>query len=440
MTPAPPPPWRERLVTVVVAFLAARALVLGLWAWFNLNTQHDVLYYWQRTHLHVLGTPAADTLIEYPTPVLWLMQVPYWLAGQSRPWFVVVYVALMLLLDVGFAVALWRAGGPRRHHAVLFWVAFTLVMGPTTYMRFDLLPAVLGGLAVLALLPGRRDEPRSVWAGGLVGLGAALKLWPALLWPATFVGDRRQVLRASAGFWGVGGALALGSLAYGGWQRLVTPLTWQQGRGLQVESIWATVPMAVRAFTPGDFRVAVSRWQAFEIAGPGTAVWLQLSTIATVVGMAAVVGGYWLWLRRRRRTVLEAGLLMLLVVTVTIVTNKTFSPQYMMWLGGPMAALVVAGGRVQPTGDELGWPQVKALAWWVLGLTLGTQLVYPILYEPLVHGDDWLMRVATAVLVVRNVAMVGFTAVLVRMVWRMLGAPVVGETRAERRRRLRRES
>jgi hypothetical protein len=36
---------------------------------------------------------------------------------------------------------------------------------------------------------------------------------------------------------------------------------------------------------------------------------------------------------------------MLLVITVTIVTNKTFSPQYMMWLGGPMAAMIVATGR-----------------------------------------------------------------------------------------------
>ncbi len=430
MTPTPTP-WRDRLGTVVVAFVAARALVFAIWAAFKLTTQNDVLYYWHRIHLHVTGASAAETLVEYPTPVIWLLELPYWVAGQSRPGFVVAYVAFMLVLDLVFAMALWRAGGARRSQAVFFWILFTLMMGPTTYMRFDLIPAVLGGAAVLALLP----QQRSRLAGALIGVGAAIKLWPALLWPSLFVGDRRQQVRASVAFWGVGGALALGSLAYGGWGRLISPLTWQSGRGLQIESIWATGPMAVRAFRPGDFLVEVSKWQAFEIAGPGASVMQQFATLATLLGMVLIAGAYWLWLRRRTRTVLEAGLLMVLVITVTIVTNKTFSPQYMMWLGGPMAAMIVASGREPATG-ELQWPRVASLAWWVLGLTLATQFVYPILYEPLVHGG-WLMGPATAVLVGRNIAVVVFAGLVVRTVWRMLGAPVVGETRAERRRRLR---
>lgn len=434
MTTPVPIPRRQRLLTVAVAFLAARVLVFAIWAAFKLTTQNDVLYYWHRVHLHMTGTPASETLIEYPTPVIWLLELPYWLALRSRPGFVVAYVALMLVLDLVFAVALWRSGGSRRAEAVLFWVLFTLVMGPTTYMRFDLIPAVLGGAAVMALLPRARPAISGAW----VGVGAAIKLWPALLWPATFTGDRRHLLRASLGFWGVGGALALASLAYGGWARLVSPLTWQSGRGLQIESIWATAPMAVRAFRPGDYLVGVSRWQAFEIAGPGASVMQQLSTLATLLGLIAIVGAYWLWLKRRHRTVLEAGLLMLLVITVTIVTNKTFSPQYMMWLGGPMAAMIVATGRQEATG-ELTWRRVSSLAWWVLGLTLATQFVYPIMYEPLVHGG-WLMGPATAVLVARNLAMLVFTALLVRTVWRTLEAPTVGETRTERRRRLRRSA
>ncbi|HOB06267.1 MAG TPA: glycosyltransferase family 87 protein [Propionibacteriaceae bacterium] len=456
MTTATPTPRRDRLATVVIAFIAARVFVFGLWAAFKLGTQNDVLYYWHRIHLHMTGAPASETLIEYPTPVIWLLEIPYWLALQSRPGFVVAYIIFMLLLDLGFAIALWRAGGTRRSQAVLFWVLFTLMMGPTTYMRFDLIPAVLGGAAVMALLPRQRSR----LAGGLIGVGAAIKLWPALLWPATLVGDRPQKVRASIGFWAVGIALALASLLYGGWGRLVSPLTWQSGRGLQIESIWATVPMAIRAFRPDDFLVAVSRWQAFEIAGPGASVMQQLSTIATILGMVVIGIVYWQWLKRRERTVLEAGLMMLLVITVTIVTNKTFSPQYMMWLGGPMAAMIVASGHAlrqaqgpgngtlrqaqgpgSPARDgadtELTWRRIAGLSWWILGLTLATQLVYPIMYEPLVHGG-WLMGPATAVLVLRNVAMVVFTGLLLRTVWRSLGSPVIGETRAERRRRLRR--
>lgn len=432
-------PQRERLGLVVLAFLAARGLVFAIWAAFKLTTQNDVLYYWHRIHLHLTGVPASETLIEYPTPVIWILELPYWLALRSRPGFVVAYVALMLVLDLVFAVALWRAGGARRSQAVYFWILFTLMMGPTTYMRFDLIPAVLGGAAILALLP----KQRSRLAGALVGVGAAIKLWPALLWPTTLVGDRRQQLRASIGFWGVGGALALASLAYGGWARLISPLTWQSGRGLQIESIWASLPMAMRAFRPDAYLVEVSKWQAFEITGPGTDVMQQFATLATALGMVLLAVVFWFWLKRRRRSVLEAGLLMVLVIAVTIVTNKTFSPQYMMWLGGPVAALIVASGRsdaaVQPVkspDETLAWPRIRSLAWWVLGLTLATQLVYPIMYEPLVHGG-WLMGPATAVLVARNLAMVVFTALVTAAVWQMLGSPVIGETRAERRRRLR---
>ena len=96
-------------------------------------------------------------------------------------------------------------------------------------------------------------------------------------------------------------------------------------------------------------------------------------------------------------------------------------------------------GQSTGTTGELTWRRVSSLAWWVLGLTLATQFVYPIMYEPLVHGG-WLMGPATAVLVARNLAMLVFTALLVRTVWRTLEAPTVGETRTERRRRLRRSA
>ena len=59
------------------------------------------------------------------------------------------------------------------------------------------------------------------------------------------------------------------------------------------------------------------------------------------------------------------------------------------------------------------------MTWCVLGLTLVTQLVYPILYQPLVHGGD-LLLLATIVLVVRNVALVGFLVWLGLLVRRML--------------------
>ncbi len=83
----------------------------------------------------------------------------------------------------------------------------------------------------------------------------------------------------------------------------------------------------------------MSQWQAFEITGAGVGPMLTASNIVMIVGYLAVALVYVMWLRRSDRTIVDAALLMVLVITVIIVTNKTFSPQYMMWLGGPLAAL-----------------------------------------------------------------------------------------------------
>src|SRR6185295_7359301 len=139
--------------------------------------------------------------------------------------------------------ALYRSAGRTHGWAVDFWLLFVFLIGALSYLRFDMLPAVLAGGALLAA----RRRP---WiTGALTGLGAAIKLWPALLIPSflSYKPDRR---RAGLAFVAVGFGLALVSLIFGGWLRLISPLTWQADRGLQIESIWATPLMVVRAFRP----------------------------------------------------------------------------------------------------------------------------------------------------------------------------------------------
>jgi hypothetical protein len=185
--------------------------------------------------------------------------------------------------------------------------------------------------------------------------------------------------------------------------------------------------MLLRGSSPTSYRVALSQWQAFEISGSGTSTALTASSIATVVGYLAIVATYVLWLRRPQRTVVEAALIMVLVVTVIIVTNKTFSPQYMMWLGGPLAGLLVASGRAPVEAAAPSRRDLRILTFSVLSLTLVTQLVYPILYQPLVHGGALLM-LATIVLVIRNVALVAFLVWLALLVRRMLRGGGTGDT------------
>jgi len=404
--------------TLVVAWFTARLIVFLLWAVITPGTQGDVLYYYEGITKMFHEGP-QEAMREYPTPVLWLLAIPWLLGFGTSRGYVTCFVLLMLFLDASFAYGLWRWGGRLRAHAVTYWIVFLMLCGPTAYLRFDLVTAVLAGWALLLLARGRPGI-----AGGLAGIGAAVKLWPALLWPALCGGTRKQKWQATLGFWGTGGLLALGSLLWAGWPRLVSPLGWQSGRGLQVESIWATVPMLMRALGIGDYAVLISRFQAFEVYGTGVRFWVAAADISMVLGLLAITVGYLRWIIRGRGDHLEAAVLMLLVVLVMIVTNKTFSPQYIIWLGGPMAA---AFAMLAPRQRETIEYFVDRRRLWttsvlLLASTGLTVLVYPLGYGALVRDSwPWLMQfLVTVVLVVRNVLMLVLTISVLQWMWAFL--------------------
>ena len=396
--------------TVVQVWLGTRLLMLGLVALFERIITGDVFYYWRKiATLPDVGL--AGTLVEYPTPVVWILALPYGLSGGFRVGYLVAFVVLMLLLDAGFGWALWRVEDRRHRRAIDFWLLFVFLLGPLCYFRFDLLTAVLAGGALLAA----RRHPSL--AGGLLGLGAAVKLWPALLMPA-FLAGRLSRGRLTAGFLGIGVGLAAVSLLAGGWTRLVSPLTWQSGRGLQIESIWATPLLLARAAKPEQWSVTMSPFQAYEIFGVGVAGWLALSTVAGVLGWAAIAAG---WVRAFRGSPISLpaiGLLVLATVAILVVTNKTLSPQYLLWLAGPMAALLTVDGS--PVERR----QTTRLAVQLVALALLTHLVYPGFYSGLLgERGQPLLIVATLLTAVRNVALLAFTLELCLLGWRLMSRP-----------------
>ena len=215
---------------IVIGWLITRLLMLVILASFESFVVGDVYYYHRK--INALFSAGLDrTLYEYPTPVVWILWLPYGASLGNRVGYLVAFIIFMLALDALFTYALWRSAGRRHDTAIDFWLIFVPLIGPLSYLRFDMLPAVLAGGALLAA----RHKP---WVtGALTGLGAAIKLWPALLIGAfmSYRADRRP---AGIAFVVVGFGLALISLIFGGWLRLISPLTWQSDRGLQIESIW----------------------------------------------------------------------------------------------------------------------------------------------------------------------------------------------------------
>ena len=415
---APPPAARSGLIgwwdarrggkTVILAWLVTRLLMLGILAAFESFIVGDVYYYHRKiVGLFEVGLPG--TLMEYPTPVVWILTLPYGLGLGNGVAYLVSFMVFMLALDAVFTYAVWRSGGRRHDAAVDFWLLFVFLVGPLSYVRFDMIPAVLAGGALLAA----RTRP---WvAGALTGLGAAIKLWPALLIPV-LLADKERRKPTAIGFVVVGFGLALISLITGGLTRLFSPLTWQSGRGLQIESIWATPLMLLRMVRPEQWVVEISRYQAYEIFGSGVGLWQAVSNVATVLGLVTIVV---LWVRAYRMpggvTPVAVALVVLATVTVVIITNKTLSPQYLLWIGGPIAALLLL--RDDTTGGLRRW--IVRLG--VGGLVLAglTQLVYPLLYDGyLGFTNSAGLVVATLVTAVRNVCLLVFTVACLLVSWR----------------------
>ena len=407
---------------IVIGWLITRLLMLVILASFESFVVGDVYYYHRK--INALFSAGLDrTLYEYPTPVVWILWLPYGASLGNRVGYLVAFIIFMLVLDALFTYALWRSVGQRHGTAIDFWLIFVPLIGPLSYLRFDMLPAVLAGGALLAA----RHKP---WVtGALTGLGAAIKLWPALLIGAfmSYRADRRP---AGIAFAVIGFGLALISLIFGGWLRLISPLTWQSDRGLQIESIWATPLMLARAVKPDYWTVDMSRYQAYEIFGSGVEAWVMISNIATLFGLALIILLTIRAFRYDGSTPVAIGFVIVAIVAIMTITNKTLSPQYLLWLGGPMAALLAFRPQALP-GEQ---PAINRMAGQLLILALLTQLVYPLLYDSYLGLQGHVMIIiATIVTAIRNLALVAFTVEACWLAWRTLGVAASDRSALTRR-------
>ncbi|MDQ2838660.1 MAG: DUF2029 domain-containing protein [Actinomycetota bacterium] len=388
---------------IVLRWLLSRALVLTILVFAHeSDVSGDVTYYARSLHQMFDGAGLHNTLQEYPLPVFLVILPQFLLGFLNQVAFTILFALTMLLVDAVFTGFLWRGDGRRRGDATNLWLWFVPALGPLAYFRFDLVPAVLAGGAVLAAIR------RPAVAGVLTALGAALKLWPVVMLPTFLIrrDDRRAVL---VGFLSTGLLVGGLALAIGGLRRTLSPLHWQSARGLQIESVAATPLMLARMFHPvGVWNIRLSQYKAFEIFGAGSRAITTATTGLTLLGGLLLVTLWWRSLKLRTPSAETLGWLFLATALIVTVTNKTLSPQYLLWLGGPVAALAV-----RAPGDHA----VRTFGRVLMITAVATQLVFPIGYNALLKTHS-LMWLVTLDLALRNVLLVWLTWYSVRQVWR----------------------
>jgi glycosyl transferase family 87 len=359
----------------------------------------DVRYYFVHVDALVHGASIHGELTEYPVPAVAFMLLGRALSGPWVNLYLAVFAAFVLALDAAFSRSLFRAAGWRLLPGVALWLGVLPLLGPMLVCRFDMLPAVLAGFALLTI-------GRPAVSGVFTGLGAAVKLWPAVLLPSLWLSARGARGRLLGAFTLVVGVAVGVVWLLAGYDRLTSPLHWQGDRGLQVEA-YAALPLLVAdLFAPDRWHVSYTRFFAFQVDGPGVAGAMTGATVAGVVAVAVLAV---LWLRSvRRGAALDPGvpgLLGVLTVMLLIMTDKTFSPQYLIWV----AALMAAAGTVHPAALP-GWSVPVLLA--SCGLT---HLIFPLDYDPLVAGQPY----AVVLLVVRDVGLAVVAVLVGHRIWQL---------------------
>lgn len=280
--------------------------------------------------------------LEYPVLTGFFMQVAAWLTGTSGDvtarsmrfydWNVLLLFACLVVTVVATALTVRRRA----------WDAALVALAPGVILcaviNWDLLAVALTSVSML--LWARR---RVGWAGVLLGLAIAAKFYPVLLLgPLLFLCLRAGRMRA---FWITTGAAAatwavvnvpIALLAPEGWSRFYT---FSSTRGADWGSPWYLF-IAANHPIPAD----------------------KLNLIATGLLGVLCLGVVFLILQSHRRP--RYAQVAFLVVAAFCLTNKVYSPQYVLWLV-PLAAMARPRWR-----DFLVWQSGEVVyfvsVWWFL--------------------------------------------------------------------------
>jgi hypothetical protein len=344
------------------SFLICALVGLGVALSFAVSPGDTTIY--ERYAREALSSPLRSLPKEYPAASLVIFVIPLAFPVPYFVGFALLAGACGLVMALSSDGLPGFPGWPRR-----LCIYLLLGVGSVAFGRYDIFPALT---ALLAVEGARRGKWGPAW--GWAVLGGLLKLFPFLLLPGFLIAERRRT-----GKWGFKrlliaiipvAVLSAAELAFAPSGSLISPLRYEMRRGFELSSLPGTL-----TFLTGPLHLHwVFDFGAIEVMGPGRVA------IEVVVGLVAVAGLCGVWLLAWRRQ-LPVEVVSLAVLSVAVLTNRAFAPQYLIWLI-PFWAY---------------WPLRRG---WMLAAVL-TTAVYPVLYlEAHAWGPGYYLATATAA--VRN--------------------------------------
>jgi uncharacterized membrane protein len=257
---------------------------------------------------------------EYPVLTMYFMRVAGWVSDTNYARFFGANVALLWGCAIVVALCLYLLVGMR---------ALYLALAPTLFVygvvNWDLFAVALATAATLAFFR-RRDT----LAGLLLGLGAAAKFYPAMLL-VPFIAQRLQDREPDR-------AITLGWATGGSWVAVNLPFA------IAAPNAWLTF-FRFNSERCADFDSLWSIGWRYLDHDPGAACartgFINAASLASFLALTVIV-----WAAKERRMPgFPRWTLVFPVVTLFLLTNKVYSPQYGLWLL-PLFALALPDLRV----------------------------------------------------------------------------------------------
>jgi len=309
---------------MVLAFAEKVPCRSGAWNYYYKQFQDscytDIYPLYYNEGLSAGKVPYTGHPVEYPVLIGGAMEAVAWLVRnvdvmiRGREFFDVTAV-LLAACAVAAVLATARTAGPDGR-----WQALMVALSPAlilnAFVNWDLIAMALTALGIAAWA-----ARRGVWAGVLLGLGVATKFYPLVVLGALLLlclragrlRDFAKTLAAAALAW-LAVNLPVFLAARTGWAYF---FVFSKNRGADWGSIWYM-------------------FEYFNVRGLGNyqlGVLNEMSAAALIIAFAAIA---LLALAARRRPRLPQ--LCFLLLAAFLMTNKVWSPQYVIWLV-PLAVL-----------------------------------------------------------------------------------------------------
>jgi hypothetical protein len=296
----------------------------GAWNYYAKQFQDacytDIYQLYYNEGLAAGKVPYTGHPVEYPVLIGGAMEAAAWLVRNVNPlirgreFFDVTVLLLAVCAVAGVLATAWAAGPRGRAQALM--VAFSPALILSAFINWDLIAFALTALGIAAWA-----TRRGVWAGVLLGLGVAAKFYPLVVFgPLLLLCLRAGQLRAFAKMFA---AAVLAWLAVDLPVMIVAPSGWawffvfSKERGADWGSIWYF-------------------FEHFSVPALGNSSLSALNLMSAVFFAVACAAIAWLALAAPRRPRLPQ--LCFLVLAAFLITNKVWSPQYVIWLV-PLAVL-----------------------------------------------------------------------------------------------------